>query len=165
MWGRPVLAALAALVGLTAPALPLKAEPPGSWGPPGPSPARFIEENAERLGLDAETRAAIQEIAAGSRAAERELRGRIRDAHGHMRELLEADQPDESAVMAQADVIGALEVEERKKMLSAVLRIRALLTPEQRAELVRIREELGPPRWHRWRHRDDAKSEPPPEEP
>jgi Spy/CpxP family protein refolding chaperone len=168
MRGRPLLAAFGALVGVTLSGVgmapPATAEPPGPWGPPGHSPARFIQENAERLGLDAETRATIEKIATGSRDAERDLRSRIHAAHEQMRELLDADQPDEAAVMAQADAIGALELEGRKQMLSALLRIRALLTPEQRAELVRIREELGPPHGPPWHHRDDAGCEPPPEE-
>jgi hypothetical protein len=45
--------------------------------------------------------------------------------------------------MKQAEAIGELELEERKNRLRATLRIRALLTPEQREELVRIREEEG----------------------
>ena len=44
--------------------------------------------------------------------------------------------------MRQADAIGALEIEEHKNWLRAMLRIRGLLTPEQRAELVRMREEM-----------------------
>jgi hypothetical protein len=43
--------------------------------------------------------------------------------------------------MKQAEAIGELELEERKNRLRATLRIRALLTPEQREELVQIRKE------------------------
>jgi Spy/CpxP family protein refolding chaperone len=162
MRGRLVLAVCAALPLLVSPA---RAEPPGGWSPHRRSPAGFIGEHAERLGLDAETRAAIQEISRESRATEDELRERIHAAHEHMRELLDADAPDESAVMAQADVIGALELEAHKERLAAMLRIRERLTPEQRAELVRIREELGPPHWRRWKRRDRREPEAPPAEP
>jgi Spy/CpxP family protein refolding chaperone len=158
----PALAACAALLCLAAPG---RAEPPDERPHPRRSPAGFIEEHAERLGLDAETRAAIQAISSESRAAEQELRGRIHGAHERMRELLDEDAPEASAVMAQAEVIGALETEARKERLAAMLRIRKLLTPEQRAELVRIREELGPPRWRRWKGRAGPGPGPPPAEP
>ena len=46
--------------------------------------------------------------------------------------------------MQQADRLGALEAEASRRRLAAMLAIRAMLSDEQRAELVRIREEDGP---------------------
>lgn len=118
--------------------------PPRGHGPrPGPPPERFIEEHAERLGLGDETLETLHEIVDESRQRGKALRVELRDAHEKMRELLSREEPDESAVMKQAEAIGELELEERKNRLRATLRIRALLTPEQREELVRIREEGG----------------------
>ena len=54
---------------------------------------------------------------------------------------LAAVEPDESAVMQQADSIGKAETELHKQRLAALIGIRALLTEEQREELSRIREE------------------------
>ena len=163
--GRALLGLLAA--GLVAAAAPGWAEPPG-WRPPKgppphgpPPPERFLEEHAERLGLDEETRAAIRGIAESSRARADAARDELDEEHAAMRELLEAEEPDVEAVMAQAERIGERETELRKIRLGAMLDIRRLLTPEQRAEMVRIREELGPPRWHRDRHSRES----PPEEP
>jgi len=59
-----------------------------------------------------------------------------------MRALLSQELPDEAAVMQQADTIDALELTERKNRLQAMLRIRALLTPAQRQELIRRQGEL-----------------------
>ncbi len=56
--------------------------------------------------------------------------------------LLSQDDPDEAAVMQQAETIGKVETEMHKHRLSTLLAVRALLTPEQRAELTRIREEM-----------------------
>src|SRR5439155_22712556 len=42
-----------------------------------------------------------------------------------------------------ADTIGSLELAERKNRLQAMLQIRALLTPEQRQELIRLQGELS----------------------
>jgi Spy/CpxP family protein refolding chaperone len=131
-------------VGFSAASLSL-AQPPGPprghGPPPGPPPERFIEEHAERLGLSDETLETLREIVDESRGRGRALRVELRYAHEKMRELLSQEEPDESAVMKQAEAIGELELEERKNRLRATLRIRALLTPEQREELVRIREE------------------------
>jgi len=138
------LAGCALLAGFSAAGISF-AQPPGPprghGPPPGPPPERFIEEHAERLGLGDETLEVLHEIVDESRERRKALRVELRDAHEKMRELLSQEKPDESVVMAQAEAIGELELEERKNRLRATLRIRALLTPEQRQELVRIRGE------------------------
>jgi Spy/CpxP family protein refolding chaperone len=78
----------------------------------------------------------------------------IRQAHEALRALLEQDQPDADAAMAQADNLGALETERRKADLKALLQVRALLGPECWAELSSA---LHPPRGRF--HRDDASGE------
>jgi Spy/CpxP family protein refolding chaperone len=107
----------------------------------GPLSGRWIEEHAERLGLDEETLTAIRTIADASHEKEEEFREALRKAYDTMRELLSQETPDEAIVMHQADVIGALELTKRKNRLRTLLRIRALLTPEQRQELVQMHEE------------------------
>jgi Spy/CpxP family protein refolding chaperone len=77
-----------------------------------------------------------------------------------MRRLLGQDRPDEAAVMQQAERIGALEIELHKQRLRTMLRIRALLTPEQRRELVTIHGER-----HRGRQRRPAQTPPQPAPP
>jgi Spy/CpxP family protein refolding chaperone len=124
---------------------------PGPFGgpPPGRGPDRFIEEHAAELGLDDETLEAIEQIVDESREQGRELSEELRGMHREMRDLLSQDTPDESAVMQQADAIGKAETELHKHRLGALIRIRALLTAEQREELSRIREETR----GQWRER------------
>jgi Spy/CpxP family protein refolding chaperone len=43
--------------------------------------------------------------------------------------------------MSQADAIGAIETQLHKNRLQAILDIRSQLTPEQRAELLKVRDE------------------------
>ena len=116
-------------------------------------PDRIIEQHAERLGLDQETRDAIHRIVEESRARGEEYRLELRDAHAQMRQLLEQDTPDEDDVMRQVEVIGELEIEERKHRFASMLAIRAKLTPEQRAEMAKIREEKRTGRKATWRKR------------
>jgi Spy/CpxP family protein refolding chaperone len=111
--------------------------PPREAGAP---PDQFIAEHAERLGLDQEILTAIRAIVDASRAQGETLRTELRQAQAQMRVLLSQEAPDEAAVMQHADAIGALELAIRQQRLQAMLRIRALLTPAQRQELMRLQE-------------------------
>jgi len=116
------------------------APPHGRHG--GPGIERVLERNADRLGLDDATRARIRALAEQGReqrTAEREAVHHLRD---EMRALLGADAPDADAVMAKADEIGAAETALQKQRLRTMLSVRALLTSEQRRELVKIHEEF-----------------------
>ena len=104
---------------------------------------RFIAQYVERLGLDQETLGTIRTIVDASRAQEETLRAELRQAQAQMRTLLSQEVPNTAAVMQQADTIGSLELASRKQRLQVMLRIRALLTPAQRQELMRLQET-----WH-----------------
>jgi Spy/CpxP family protein refolding chaperone len=140
------------LLGLAFPAASL-AQPPGAgdgphhrWGHRGgPEPDRFIARHAEELGLSSEALEAIDKIVDESHARAKTLHEELRTQFDTMHQLLTQEMPDEAAVMAQADVIGALKVEEQKNRLRALIAIRNQLTPEQRQELIRIREERMSP--------------------
>jgi Spy/CpxP family protein refolding chaperone len=106
-------------------------------------PDRFIAEYVERLGLDQETLKTIRTIVDASWVQGETLRTELRQAQIQMRTLLSQETPNEAAVMQQADAIGALELTIRKQRLQVMLQIRALLTPAQRQELVRL-----PETWH-----------------
>jgi Spy/CpxP family protein refolding chaperone len=60
-----------------------------------------------------------------------------------MRTALEADAPDEAALMAHADRIGEITTELRKQHLRTLLAVNAQLTPEQREALRPQRGEGG----------------------
>jgi Spy/CpxP family protein refolding chaperone len=110
------------------------AHPPGS----GPFRGGRFEKFIEELGLEKKTLTEVKKILDASRATRKEMFDKLREAHEHMRALLEQEKPDESAVMAQADAIGALETESRKQQLRTMLQVQALLTPEQRAKLLEM---------------------------
>jgi len=132
------------------------ARPPG--GPPhGPGdPGGFLAEHADELGLDENTRDAIDKLLEDSRDTAEQQRRDLHAAREAMRELLESDEPQKQEVMQQAERIGALELAAAKHRLSTMLEILALLTPEQRARLVALREERRAERRERMRDRLDA---------
>jgi Spy/CpxP family protein refolding chaperone len=114
-------------------------------GPPPPDDRpgieRILERNAERLHLDDATRAKIRALAEAGRESSRPLREQVGRLHDEMHALLSSDTPDSNAVMAKAEEIGRAETAVQKERLRTMLAIRALLTVDQRRELVRIHEE------------------------
>jgi hypothetical protein len=95
----------------------------------------MIERLAGELGLDTETRARVEALAEASRQSQAELHDELGAQHEAMRDLLMQSEPDEAAVMKQAEAIGALETEMQKQRLRTLLAIRRELTPEQREKL------------------------------
>lgn len=162
MRARTLMAWLAVAIGLGAAAWAQPEDspnfrPPRFGGRHGPPPLdRVLERHADRLGIDADTRDAIRKISEASRAELREMRDALRKLHDDLRGELGKDAPDEAGVMDLADRIGAAETVKRKESLRTMMRIRALLTKEQRRELVEIhaeeraerRERRGPPCEH-----------------
>jgi len=111
-----------------------------------------LEKDLASLGLSPAQDEKIRAILAQAKAARDPRREEMRAEFQKMHELLESDSPDEAAVLAQADKIGALKNEQHKAMLRTLLAIRAELTPEQRTELKAKMREHGPGRWFRGRH-------------
>jgi len=137
------------LAGATALALALGLAAAGADAQPRrPSPAEHVARHAEQLGLDEPTKAALAAIVAESDARDRALRDEIRAGRERMRELLSAPELDRAALIAQADALDALQLRAQRNRLDTVLRIHELLTPEQRAALVKLREQEGPA-WRR----------------
>lgn len=101
----------------------------------------ILERHAERLGLAPEALARIRAVADAARPEHERLEDELHALRLELRGLLAEDAPDPDAVMHQADRIGGAETALDKHRLATLLQIRALLTPEQRRELVRIYEE------------------------
>lgn len=123
----------------------------GGAGAPTPPPAygyptAFIERHAQQLGLSDETLKKIRDVSDNSRVESERIRKQIDEAQKQMHVLLAKDMPDEKAVMEQADKISALVGEQRKNQLRSAIKVRSLLTPEQRAELDKLRKQQNAPR-------------------
>ena len=110
---------------------------PPSERPPG----GLISRNAARIGLTGPALAAVQAVVDASGVRHAELVAKLDSERDAMRALLSQPVPDSRAVMAQADAIGAIETALHKNRLQAIMEIRALLTPEQRTQLLQIRDE------------------------
>ncbi len=137
------------------------------WAQPQGPPVRHaphglrLERLVEELGLDAQTLAQVDAIIDASRDKKRTLRRQLREVRKQMRSLLEAEEPQEAELLEQADRIGSLRTELRKEQLKTMLRVRALLSPGQRAKLLE-RLNKGPRRGRRGfsRHQDFQSASP-----
>jgi len=94
-----------------------------------------IERGVDQLELTPENRKAADAIFDQARAQLRALRDPSRVAHEQMRTLLDQQSPSLEAVLAQADSIGALELEAKKTELEAMVKVRQLLTAQQWQQL------------------------------
>jgi Spy/CpxP family protein refolding chaperone len=109
----------------------------------GPGPRTLVEgleRHADRLGLSDEVIAQMQSVAAAARAAEETDRSQQDDLRTEIRSLVEAEPVDSDAIMALVDEAGALETAAKKRRLTSLLEIRAMLTAEQREQLSELRD-------------------------
>lgn len=117
--------------------------PPPGGGPGGSNEGR-LERLVEELALEESTRAEVDALLDASRVSGRAIRRRLRAAHDEMRALLESPEPDEATIFAHVEAISALQAEMEKNRLGTLIRVRALLSPEAREQLLE-KMRRGPP--------------------
>lgn len=98
-----------------------------------------LDKIAQALDLGDDVRGQIGEISDALAEENAPRRAAIRRERLLLGSLLEESPPDEAAVMAQVDRISAEQAALWKARLRAMMKVRALLTPRQREQLVQIR--------------------------
>jgi Spy/CpxP family protein refolding chaperone len=115
-------------------------------------PGARLERSLEELGLEPEKLDGLRALIASARREGEEQRERLRSARQELHALLEADAPDEAAVLEQVERLGELRTEAHKSLVHTLLAVRAQLTPEQREQLrAKMREDLRERRPRRFR--------------
>lgn len=131
---RPLLAALMiSLAALSAAAFP--DGPPAFEHGPEVGPDQLIARHAAELGISDASLAQIRTLAEQHRAETRVMLAELHTQKLALREKLDADPPDERDVIALARTIGTLETDLSVARLTSMMRIHALLTPEQNEAL------------------------------
>jgi Spy/CpxP family protein refolding chaperone len=122
-------------------------QPPGppSGASAPPPPHELIREHAEALGIEAATVEQIRQIAESARAEREAAEKAVKQARATLMELLQVDEPDRAAVLAQVEVLGAAETAQLRHSLEVLLDIHALLTPAQLKALEAMRPPGAPP--------------------
>lgn len=114
---------------------------PGHMGKPGRMEMfrpEALEELADKIGADSQTIAKIKDLAYNANKELIALRAEMDQNHLEMKRLMDLDSPDEKAIIAQIDKIGAVEIKLRKNRINLLLAVRKVLTPEQRTKLKQL---------------------------
>lgn len=98
----------------------------------------------EKLKLTDDQRKAMDGILQDHRVTLIDLRANLEKAEVEMEPLMSADQPNESAILAQIDKIAQARAELEKGNARFLLAIRSKLTPEQWKQVQAFGEDRGP---------------------
>jgi len=164
---RPIKSlSLAALLSalLVSPAFAGPGGGPGGPGGPGGGPGMEgrLEKELGKLGLSDSQNQKVQAILTAAKPQRDAVRSQMKQAFQDMRALLDQDNPDQGAVMTQADKIGQIQTQAHKDMLTTLLAVRAELTPAQRTQLRESMHEHMRHRWHRGYNRGQGTAPAPP---
>ena len=114
----------------------------GSTPAPSPEPAAKGGRMA-RLGLTAQQRQELRKVALERAAANTETRAALQKARLELARMMIDDKPAAAALDRKSAEIGQLQGKLLRARLDTALRMRAVLTPEQRAR-------MGPGMWRQW---------------
>jgi Spy/CpxP family protein refolding chaperone len=106
----------------------------------------LVMRYATEIGLDEKQRAAIKDAILKMQSKVLDVQWEVQAESEKMARLLQASPVDETAVLAQADKVMALEREVKRTHLSLLIRVKNVLTDAQREKLkeLRRRTEGGP---------------------
>ncbi len=150
---RVVLATLL-VGGLASVALAWPGAGPGERGGRG-GRGMHLERMLDDADLTPETADRVRSIFEQSREAHRPMRKLIREAQAKLHDLLDADEPDAAAVIAQADEVGNLIGQAQRMRVSTLLQVRSVVTAEEWHELRQVFEDGFGPGHGRGRCGDD----------
>lgn len=102
--------------------------------------ARWLERHAGELGLDEKTVAQVRAIGEEARSAASRRMDELRSQGRRLSEMLAEENLDEKALMKQADSVGRLWTQGLEERVRTSVRLRNLLTPEQRKKAAELRK-------------------------
>jgi Spy/CpxP family protein refolding chaperone len=104
-------------------------------GAPEPQQGAFGGDPIRQLNLTPEQREQIRSIRENSKAERAAINERLRDANVALDEALNTDSPDESQVEQRLRDVAAAQASAMRMRILTEIRIRRVLTPEQRSVL------------------------------
>ena len=117
------------------------------------------------LGLTDEQVGRLHTISVDAQKASVQTRADMELRHIELREMMRADNPDQSAIMAKLDEVNALRGKMQKQNVETMLSARSVLTPEQQKKVKTFLENRGagggPEREHMMERRGGPERRPP----
>jgi Spy/CpxP family protein refolding chaperone len=101
----------------------------------------FFELHAAKLELSPQDLDAIEKLMAQSAEGDKALRAGLSVEQAKMKLLLAAPEPDFDALMAQADLVGQIEIQITKHKLATLLKVGELFTADQRRQIQELMAE------------------------
>jgi Spy/CpxP family protein refolding chaperone len=106
-------------------------------------PPELVMRYAADIGLDDRQRAAIKDAVVKTQARVLDVQWDLQGEAEKLARLLQATPVDEAAVLAQADKVMGFEREVKRTHLALLVRIKNVLTDQQRAKLQELRKRGG----------------------
>jgi len=131
-----------ALMGISLLAAPALAQQRGGRAstPGGFAEGRLMKQKAKEIGLSEETIKKIDAAIEAGRVEEAEFREQSTAAIEALNIVLAKNRPGEKELMAASDKVGVAASKSRDLKMKSVIEIRALLTDEQLAKFMEIRQ-------------------------
>src|SRR5687767_14821287 len=134
------LATAVALVILAA--LPLCAQTPTPEQPPAAMQGRGGGDPIRELNLTAEQREQIRMIREQNRAERATINQRVRETNRALEEALESDNPDQTVIEQRIQEVSVAQAEAMRNRIKTEVKIRQVLTTEQRTMLKEMRRNV-----------------------
>ena len=124
-------------------ALPLFAQTPTpEQPPPGMQGRNFGGDPIRELNLTAEQREQIRTIREQNRAERATINQRVRETNRALEEALDSDSPDQSVLEQRIQEVSAAQAEAMRMRIKTEVKIRQVLTNEQRIMLKEMRRNV-----------------------
>ena len=117
-------------------------------------PPRLIMRHMDRLELTQAQRARLKEITKNAQVQLVDVRFELQRASQALIKAIKDDSTSEEVILKRADELMALEAQKKRVRLQTALKVRVLLTPEQRERVKTIKSEMRDARRQRRRDRE-----------
>jgi Spy/CpxP family protein refolding chaperone len=98
---------------------------------PGQAPPALKRKFMKKLGLDSKQIKKIEDLTYRADREKIDLRHEVEKNRLDLEQLMSAEKPNEAAIFSKLEKISALELKLKKNRIGLMLKIRAILTPEQ----------------------------------
>lgn len=98
---------------------------------PGHAPPALKRKFMKKLGLDSKQIKKIDDLTYRADREKLDIRHEIEKNRLDLEQLMSADKPNEAAIFSKLEKISALELKLKKNRVGLMLKVKAILTPEQ----------------------------------
>jgi Spy/CpxP family protein refolding chaperone len=98
---------------------------------PGHAPPALKRKFMKKLGLDTKQIKKIEDLTYRADREKLDIRHEIQKNHLDLEQLMSAEKPNEAAIFSKLEKISALELKLKKNRIGLMLKVKAILTPQQ----------------------------------